>query len=102
MTAADSNGAASPIVDNARQRVGDFLRAEMVGGSVLSFVSACFTIYARLLPVRGASSILTIALAAGFASASHFSRRYRGHFGHSPREERGFASSFRRGDSSEP
>ena len=51
------------------------------------------------LTCRGASSILAIALAAGFASASHFSRRYREHFGHSPREERGFASSFR---SSEP
>ena len=50
---------------------------------------------ARLLLMRGASSILAIALAAGFASASHFSRRYREHFGHSPREERGFASSFR-------
>lgn len=51
--------------------------------------------HARLLLMRGASSILAIALAAGFASASHFSRRYREHFGHSPREERGFASSFR-------
>ena len=46
--------------------------------------------HARLLLMRGASSILAIALAAGFASASHFSRRYREHFGHSPREERGF------------
>ena len=51
--------------------------------------------HARLLLLRGASSILSIALAAGFASASHFSRRYREHFGHSPREERGFATSFR-------
>lgn len=51
--------------------------------------------HARLLLMRGASSILAIALAAGFASASHFSRRYREHFGHSPREERGFAASFR-------
>ena len=51
--------------------------------------------HARLLLMRGASSILAIAVAAGFASASHFSRRYREHFGHSPREARGFASSFR-------
>lgn len=51
--------------------------------------------HARLLLMRGASSILAIALAAGFASASHFSRRYREHFGRSPREERGIASSFR-------
>ena len=55
--------------------------------------------HARLLLMRGASSILAIALAAGFASASHFSRRYREHFGHSPREERGFASTFRFFDS---
>ena len=44
---------ASPIIDNARQRVGDFLRAEMAGGSVLSFVSACFIVYARPLLMRG-------------------------------------------------
>ena len=46
MTAPAPSGAASPIVDNARRRVGDFLRAEMAGGSALSFVSAYFTIYA--------------------------------------------------------
>ena len=51
--------------------------------------------HARLLLMRGALSILAVALSAGFASASHFSRRYREHFGHSPREERAFASSFR-------
>ena len=51
--------------------------------------------HARLLLMRGASSILAIALAAGFASASHFSRRYREHFGHSPREAKVAASSFR-------
>ena len=51
--------------------------------------------HARLLLMRGASSILAIALSAGFASASHFSRRYREYFGYSPREERAFASSFR-------
>ena len=46
MTAPAPSGAAYPIVDNARRRVGDFLRAEMAGGSALSFVSAYFTIYA--------------------------------------------------------
>ena len=51
--------------------------------------------HARLLLMRGASSILAIALSAGFASASHFSRRYREFFGYSPREERESASSFR-------
>lgn len=51
--------------------------------------------HARLLLMRGASSILAIALSAGFASASHFSRRYREYFGYSPREERESASSLR-------
>ena len=51
--------------------------------------------HARLLLMRGASSILAIALSAGFASASHFSRRYREYFGYSPREERESAASFR-------
>ena len=46
MTAPAPSGAACPIVDNARRRVGDFLRAEMAGGPALSFVSAYFTIYA--------------------------------------------------------
>ena len=45
MTAPAPGGAASPIVDNVRQRAGDFLRAEMAGGPALSFVSAYFTIY---------------------------------------------------------
>ena len=43
---------------------------------------------ARLMLMQSSSSILTIALAAGFVSASHFSRRYREHFGRTPREER--------------
>ena len=46
MTAPAPSGAACPVVDNARRRVGDFLRAEIAGGSALSFVSAYFTIYA--------------------------------------------------------
>ncbi len=33
-------------------------------------------------------SVLEIALACGFASASHFSRAYRQRFGHAPRTER--------------
>lgn len=51
--------------------------------------------HARLMLMRGASSILSIALGAGFASASHFSRRYREYFGRTPREERRYAGSFR-------
>ena len=44
--------------------------------------------HARLMLMQGSASILSIALAAGFVSASHFSRRYREHFGRTPREER--------------
>lgn len=43
---------------------------------------------ARLMLMQDRASILSVALAAGFVSASHFSRRYREYFGHSPREER--------------
>jgi len=41
----------------------------------------------RLLQHSG-QSILQIALACGFASASHFSNAYRARFGHTPRDER--------------
>ena len=44
--------------------------------------------HARLMLMQGSASILSIALAAGFVSASHFSRRYREYFGRTPREER--------------
>ena len=44
--------------------------------------------HARLMLMQGSSSILSVALAAGFVSASHFSRRYREYFGRTPREER--------------
>jgi transcriptional regulator GlxA family with amidase domain len=43
---------------------------------------------ARMMLMQGTSSILAIALASGFVSASHFSRRYREYFGRTPREER--------------
>ncbi|MBC6439733.1 MAG: GlxA family transcriptional regulator [Rhodospirillales bacterium] len=48
--------------------------------------------HARLMLMQGSASILSIALAAGFVSASHFSRRYREYFGRTPREERRGAS----------
>ena len=35
--------------------------------------------------------ILAVGVACGFASASHFSRAYRNHFGVSPKEDRGAA-----------
>ncbi len=44
--------------------------------------------HARLMLLQGSTSILSIALSAGFVSASHFSHRYRELFGRPPREER--------------
>ena len=44
---------------------------------------------ARLMLMQGGNTVLSVALATGFASASHFSRRYRAYFSRSPREERG-------------
>lgn len=43
---------------------------------------------ARLLLRQSGLSVLEVAVACGFASASHFSRVYRGAFGHSPSRER--------------
>jgi transcriptional regulator GlxA family with amidase domain len=43
---------------------------------------------ARRLLRHSGQSILQIALACGFASASHFSNAYRARFGHTPRDER--------------
>lgn len=43
---------------------------------------------ARDLLRQTSLSVLEIALACGFANASHFSRSYRERFGHAPREER--------------
>ncbi|MEX2650466.1 MAG: GlxA family transcriptional regulator [Alphaproteobacteria bacterium] len=45
--------------------------------------------HARALLMQGGHSILSVAMAAGFTSASHFARRYREYFSRSPREERG-------------
>ena len=43
---------------------------------------------ARKMLMRGTGSILDVAVANGFASSAHFSRRYREEFGRSPREDR--------------
>ena len=43
---------------------------------------------ARLLLVQTSLSVLDVALACGFVSASHFSKCYREHFHKTPREER--------------
>ncbi|MEQ8652528.1 MAG: GlxA family transcriptional regulator [Kiloniellales bacterium] len=44
---------------------------------------------ARLLLLQTDMSIIDVALACGFVSASHFSKCYRDFFGHTPRRERG-------------
>ena len=44
---------------------------------------------ARLLLVQTNMSVIDVALACGFVSASHFSKCYRDYFGHTPRKERG-------------
>jgi transcriptional regulator GlxA family with amidase domain len=44
---------------------------------------------ARLLLVQTNMSIIDVALACGFVSASHFSKCYRDFFGRTPRKERG-------------
>ena len=43
---------------------------------------------ARQLLLQTAMSVLDVALAAGFVSASHFSKCYRDHYGCTPRDER--------------
>jgi len=44
---------------------------------------------ARLLLLQTNMSVIDVALACGFVSASHFSKCYRDFFGHTPRRERG-------------
>ena len=41
---------------------------------------------ARALLQQTCMSVTNVALATGFVSASHFSKSYRLHFGHAPRE----------------
>lgn len=49
---------------------------------------------ARLLLLQTNMSIIDVALACGFVSASHFSKCYRDYFGHTPRKERGVPADF--------
>lgn len=44
--------------------------------------------HARALLQQTTMSVMNVALATGFVSASHFSKSYREHFGHSPRQEK--------------
>ena len=52
---------------------------------------------ARLLLLQTNMSIIDVALACGFVSASHFSKCYRDYFGHTPRKERGLPAEFEPG-----
>jgi transcriptional regulator GlxA family with amidase domain len=47
---------------------------------------------ARLLLLQTNMSVIDVALACGFVSASHFSKCYRDFFGRTPRKERGLPS----------
>jgi transcriptional regulator GlxA family with amidase domain len=49
---------------------------------------------ARLLLLQTNMSIIDVALACGFVSASHFSKCYRDFFGRTPRKERGLPAEF--------
>ena len=49
---------------------------------------------ARLLLVQTNMSIIDVALACGFVSASHFSKCYRDFYGRTPRKERGLPADF--------
>ncbi len=49
---------------------------------------------ARLLLLQTNMSIIDVALASGFVSASHFSKCYRDFFGRTPRKERGLPANF--------
>jgi len=53
---------------------------------------------ARLLLLQTNMSIIDVALACGFVSASHFSKCYRDFFGRTPRKERGVPAEFLSGD----
>ena len=50
---------------------------------------------ARLLLLQTNMSVIDVALACGFVSASHFSKCYRDYFGRTPRKERGLPASLR-------
>ncbi|MFQ5467922.1 MAG: helix-turn-helix domain-containing protein, partial [Kiloniellaceae bacterium] len=47
---------------------------------------------ARLLLLQTDMSVIDVALACGFVSASHFSKCYRDYFGRTPRRERGLTA----------
>ncbi|MEM7222620.1 MAG: GlxA family transcriptional regulator [Pseudomonadota bacterium] len=57
---------------------------------------------ARLLLLQTDMSVIDVALACGFVSASHFSKCYRDFFGRTPRKERGLPATAANGATGEP
>jgi transcriptional regulator GlxA family with amidase domain len=68
-----------------------------LGQSPLDFYRALRLRQARQMLLHGSVSILDVAVATGFVSSSHFTRRYRELFGLTPREERRRQIEARRG-----
>lgn len=66
----------------------DRLFSERLNTSFLGHYHRLRLDYARNLLRQSALSVTEIAIASGFASASHFARRYKARFGVSPSEER--------------
>ncbi|MGD9913426.1 MAG: GlxA family transcriptional regulator [Rhizobiaceae bacterium] len=66
----------------------DRLFAERLGTSFLGIYHRIRLDHARRLLQQSPLSIVEIAFATGFSSASHFSRVFRAEFGHAPRETR--------------
>lgn len=64
------------------------LSRDHLGMSPVSFYRSLRLKQARSMLLHGSESILEVAMASGFVSASHFTRRYRQLFGVSPSEER--------------
>ena len=61
---------------------------EQLGETPSDFYRALRLKHARNLLLHGSESILEVATACGFVSASHFSRRYRQLFGTTPSDDR--------------
>ncbi len=59
-----------------------------LGGSPARYYAEMRLRRARMLLEQTSMSVTDVGVACGFVSASHFSRAYRGLFGHSPRHER--------------
>ena len=64
------------------------LSRQHLGQSLTDFYRSLRLRHARTMLLHGSDSILEVAIASGFVSSSHFSRRYRELFGITPKDER--------------